>query len=96
MATTLIGLDGIERDLKAATSLECGEEHGLGTISGYMLRKSSLTGGAHEDSAQFEGADSFGEALDAKALLLDACGYGAKGSYAIIDCTYECGCRGLG
>ena len=97
MGFTLLGLDGESRDSSTVYSgLSCGaDSHGLNTIAGFMLRKTSLSGGQHEDVEQFDGDTSYGSAVEAKHRLLTRLHYGANGSYAVIDTLYNCGCRGM-
>lgn len=92
MGTTLIGLDGIERELAGLTGAGCRADHGLNTIAGYALRLTRTDGGAHRDARLYEGATSYGEAIEDAHTARAAAD---TGQYALVDCLYACGCRGM-
>jgi hypothetical protein len=92
VATALIGLDGVKRDLTEATAL-CAGSHGLNTTAGYIVRRTYFDGQAHADVHAFYGADGYSESLKTARSIREQQG---RNGYAVIDTVYDCGCRGLG
>jgi hypothetical protein len=95
LASTLIGLDGVERDFSAVfadvwTSIRHG--HGLNTTSGYVVRRTYFDGSAHRDVVTL-GAGQYGEALDCVQVVRTQQGVTGHG---VVDTLYSCGCRGMG
>jgi hypothetical protein len=74
----------------------CNASHGLNTSTGYVVRRTFFGVWANEDVATFEGATSYGQALElAREVRAEVREEGHEG-HAVIDTLYACGCRGNG
>lgn len=88
MAFSIVGLDGIERELGSVIAQSCEMSHGLATIAGYILRET--TEAAQRDIGRFAGSTSYGAAIERRREIERGGGRG------VVDAVYACGCRGQG
>lgn len=67
--------------------------HGLDSIVGYVVRRTYFDGRPHRDIRRFDGAASYGEAVEVARQVRAA---GIADGYAVVDSLHQCGCRELG
>lgn len=65
---------------------------GLGTISGYVVRKTFFDDTPHADVAAFDRPNLYGDARQVARQV----GLANPNGYAVVDPVYSCGCRGMG